>query len=73
MINRLINRKINKHKMQLNIPNIFLFTIFVAVFVVYMFAYQSIPELENDISILKKKTIQMHNEAEWSGAQSKGL
>jgi len=74
MTNRFINRKINNHKMQLDIPDIFLFAIFVAVFVVSLITYQSIPKLEKDISILKKKTVQMHNEAEWrSGAQSKGL
>ena len=65
MINQFINRKINNHKMQLNIFDIFLFAIFVAVFVVYVFAYQSVPKLERDVSILKNKTIQMHTEAEW--------
>lgn len=74
MINQFINRKINNHKMQLNIFDIFLFAIFVAVFVVYVFAYQSVPKLERDVSILKNKTIKMHTEAEWrSEAQSKGI
>ena len=65
-INQFINRKTNNRKMQLNISDIFLFAIFVAVFVVYVFTYQSIPKLERDISILKNKTIQiqMHTEAE---------
>ena len=65
MINQFINRKINNHKMQLNITDIFLFAIFVAVFAVYMITYESIPKLEKGILILKNKTIQMHTEAEW--------
>ena len=70
MINQFINRKIN-NKMQLNIFDIFLFAIFVAVFVVYVFTYQSVPKFEKDISILKNKTVQMHTETEWrSEAQS---
>ena len=74
MINQFINRKINNHKMQPNISDICLFTIFVAVSVGYVFTYQSVPKLERGISILKNKTIQRHTEAEWrSEAQSKGL
>src|SRR6185436_4586185 len=74
MINQFINRKIHNHKMQLNITDIFLFAIFVAVFVVYMITYQSIPKLEKGILILKNKTVQMHTEAKWrSEVQSKGL
>jgi len=74
MINQFINRKINNHKMQLNITDIFLFAIFIAVFVVYIITYQNIPKLEKGISILKNKTVQMHTEAEWrSEVRSKGL